>query len=183
MRFPLAPGLDITAPGLIEQVWGETEAFGAATWLWMHADTRRELPLQWLSALLLPAIEHRQFLIASSERHPVFYLSWASFNEDAERRYLQGPPQAIAAADWISGDRLWLIDWIAPFGHSAELARLLARQLFANQWARTLYHRGNDRGFKVKTFRGSAIDRREADLWFRSHPLASSSPSELLPLA
>ncbi len=184
MRFQSAPGLDIIAPGLIEQAWSETDAFGAATWLWMHADTRRELPLKWLTALLLPAIEHRQFLIACSDARPVAYVSWALFDEPAERRYLHGPPQALQAVDWSSGSRLWFIDWIAPFGHSAELARLLGRQLLAHCWARTLYHRGDERGFTVKTFRGRAVDAAVAADWFLSHPVAldtHSEPSTLVP--
>lgn len=172
MRFQSAPELDIIAPALIDQAWSESEAFGAATWLWMHADTRRELPLQWLASLLLPAIEHRQFLIASTEQRPVCFLSWACFDEAAEQRYLEGPPQALHSIDWNSGNRMWLIDWIAPFGYTRALASLLSKQLFANRWARSLDHRGNERGFRIKTFHGCAVDPAEAGLWFRKHPPA-----------
>ncbi len=70
MRFASAPGLDVIAPGLLQQDWREAEIFGAATWLWMHASTRRETPLKWLSTLLLPPIVHRQFLLATEGDRP-----------------------------------------------------------------------------------------------------------------
>jgi cytolysin-activating lysine-acyltransferase len=79
MRFSTAPDLDVIAPGLLQQEWREGEIFGAATWLWMHASTRRETPVKWLSTLLLPPIAHRQFLLATERERPVFYLSWANF--------------------------------------------------------------------------------------------------------
>lgn len=172
MQFQSAPDLDVIAPGLLQQEWREAEAFGAAAWLWMHAETRRETPLKWLSTLLLPPIAHRQFLIASEGNRPVFYLSWAHFSAAAEQRYVNGPHAAMTADDWISGDRMWLVDWIAPFGHTRTMQRLLKTQLFASMWMRSLYHHGTERGLRIKTFRGDAVDHAEADAWFAAHPVA-----------
>ena len=95
MRFASAPTLDVIAPGLLQQEWRESEIFGAATWLWMQASTRRETPIKWLSTLLLPPIVHRQFLLATEGDRPVFYASWANFSVAAEQTYINGPHAAI----------------------------------------------------------------------------------------
>ncbi len=172
MRFGTAKNLDITAPGLIDQSWSEAEALGAAVWLWMHSESHREMPLHTLPTLLLPAIKHRQFILAAEAGRAVFYLSWANLSPEAERRYLQRHPLCMPEGDWDSGDRMWILDWVAPFGHSQVMKRLLARQLFANRCMRSLYHRGDQRGLKIKTFRGMAVLPEEARAWFETHPVA-----------
>jgi cytolysin-activating lysine-acyltransferase len=171
MQFQSAPGIDVIAPGLLQQEWREAEAFGAATWLWMQAATRRDTPVSWLSTLLLPPIAQRQFLIATEAGRPVFYVSWANFSETAEHHYVNGPRAAMVADDWISGDRMWIIDWIAPFGHTRMMHALLMKQLLASRCMRSLYHRGAERGVRIKSFRGNAVNPAEARAWFASHPV------------
>ena len=175
MRFNTANTLDIIAPGLIEQSWSEAEVLGSAVWLWIHSASHRDMPLHTLPALLLPAIKHRQFVLASEAGQPVFYLAWANLNPEAEQRYLQRHPIQMPDEDWNSGDRMWILDWVAPFGHSRAMSRLLERQLFAGRCARTLYHRGDERGMKIKTFRGIAVLPEEARVWFETHPVALAS--------
>lgn len=162
---------DILAPGLIEQSWSEAEALGGAVWLWMHSASHRAMPLHTLSSLLLPAIKQRQFLLASAVGRPVFYLSWAHLSKDAEQRYLQRHPTQMPIEDWNSGNRMWLLDWVAPFGHTRAMSRILKRQWFANRWARSLYHRGDERGMRIKTFQGMAVLPEEVRLWFDTHPV------------
>ena len=164
--------LHIIAPGLIRQPWNEAEALGSAVWLWMHSPSHRAMPLHALSALLLPANGQRQFILAAERGRPVFYLSWANLSLDAERRYLRRHPSQMPVADWNSGDRMWVLDWVAPFGHTRVMAQLLRRQLFANRWMRSLWHRGDERGMTVKTFQGLAVLPREAREWFATHPVA-----------
>ncbi|MFA7347128.1 MAG: toxin-activating lysine-acyltransferase [Desulfurivibrionaceae bacterium] len=172
MRFNTPNSLDIIAPGLIEENWTEAEVFGSAAWLWMHSSSHRERPLHTLSALLLPAIKQQQFILASEVGQPVFYLAWANLSLEAEQRYLQQHPVFMPEADWNSGERMWVLDWVAPFGHTRIMHRLLERQLFANRCMRALYHRGDERGLKIKTFRGMAVLPEEAQAWFQHHPLA-----------
>lgn len=166
--------LVLTAPGLIEQRWDEAQALGGTIWLWMHSKSHRDFPLHTLPILLLPAIKNRQFVLASEAGRPVFYASWANLDLDAERRYLGNSPLLMPQADWNSGDRLWVLDWVAPFGHSQAVGELLRQGLFANRWGRFLDHRGDERGFRIKTFVGNAVIREEAKAWFASHPPASS---------
>lgn len=169
--------LFITAPGLIEQAWSEAEVLGSVAWLWMHSASHRNFPLHTLPTLLLPAIKNRQFILASESGRAVFYLSWANFSIDAEGRYLANSPLLMPEADWNSGDRMWVLDWVAPFGHTAMVCGLLRRQLLASRWWRALDHRGNERGFQVKTYRGMAVLPDEAKAWFNTHPVAHPTPA------
>lgn len=143
---------------------------GAAVWIWMNSPNHQNAPLHALATDLLPAIKCRQFLMALENGKPVFFLSWANFSEEAERRYLRHETPHIPEKDWNSGDRIWFIDWIAPFGQSARMSRLLASRLFADKCGRSLYHRGNDKGLRIMHFHGIAVLPEEARYWFDRHP-------------
>lgn len=171
MRFDT---LDIIAPGLIDEPWNEAAVLGSVTWLWMHSKAHRDAPLHSLPTLLLPALKQRQFVLASEHGKPVCYLSWLKLDEAAEQRYVQHSPLALSEADWHSGERLWFNDWVAPFGHTAAFTRLLQRHLFANQCVRALYHRGDERGLRVKTFQGIGVIPEQARAWFAAHPVATA---------
>lgn len=170
--------LHIIAPGVIEQPCNEAEVLGSVVWLWMHSASHRDMPLHTLPTLLLPAIKHRQFVLASIDGWPVGYLAWANLSEEAETRYLQQHPLLMPQADWNCGDRLWLLDWIAPFGHSRVFSDFLRRQLFANRCGRALDHRGNQRGLRIKNYHGRAIPPQEAKAWLASHPVVFPSTSQ-----
>lgn len=173
MIYSHKKSFDFIAPGLSGNAFVEAEAFGAAVWLWMQSDAHRDIPLHILNSLLLPAIGYRQFILGSVNGQPVFYLSWAMFDEDAEHRYLHSHPSTLPESDWGSGDRMWVIDWIAPFGHSLQISRLLKQQWFKDRCMRFLYHRGDERGMRIQCVSGSAMSRSAVNAWLAAHPLKS----------
>ena len=163
--------IDVIAPGLISGTqYSETELLGSAVWLWSHSDTHKGAPLSILKTVIFPPISHKQCAIFFHNKQLVGYVSWAMMNEEAEERYLTHPSRFLEPGDWTSGDRRWVIDWIAPFGHSFDIVRLLTHRVAAKEWGRFLYHRGREKGFKIKTFCGAAVMKQEADHWFNTHP-------------
>lgn len=162
---------DIIAPALFDEPFVEATVLGSAVWLWMHSAAHRDAPVHLLSALLMPALKTRQFVIATEHGKPVFYMTWANMDQAAESRYLSNPPYCMPQADWNCGERMWILDWVAPFGHSRKMSQLLQRHLFPQRLARALYHRGDEKGLRVKTFQGIAVMPEEARHWFNTHPV------------
>ncbi len=69
-----------------------------------------------------PPIELGQYRVFRFDGVPRGLLTWAWMNEEAERKYVSG--DLLDPADWQSGDRLWLIDIIAPYkGLTASISR------------------------------------------------------------
>lgn len=169
----------ITAPTLDRPPHNEAEAFGAVTWLWMQSPDHRSLPLQALQQLLLPAIQAGQYLLlhtgTADSKQPVAYMSWANLSAEAESRYLAHPLRGLAPTDWRSGDRMWVTDWITPFGHAHAL-HTLGRSLLPLVCFRYLHHRGNERGLRIKTYRGRAISPDQARQWWRARPMLAPAP-------
>lgn len=65
----------------------------------------------------MPAIVRRQFHLFRDGDRPVGAATWALLDEANERLLIEGrfhPPHAGEEA-WSSGDRLWVIDIVAPF--------------------------------------------------------------------
>lgn len=47
-------------------------------------------------------------------------------------------PRSLQPKDWVSGERRWVIDWVAPFGDSAAVIRDLREGLFSEEVGRAL---------------------------------------------
>lgn len=173
--------MQIIAPGLLPQPCHEAEALGSAVWLWMHSAFHRDLPLHTLPTRLLPAIKLRQFVLVVEAGQPIFYLAWANFSAEAETRYVGQHPLLMPEADWNSGDRTWILDFIAPFGHSHAMARLITQRLFPGHVLRSLYRHGATRGLKIKTIRGISVMPAEFKHWVATHPEPVMTPTSPIP--
>jgi cytolysin-activating lysine-acyltransferase len=62
---------------------------------------------------------------------------WASVSEEVEARLAAGNAR-MRPQDWKSGDRLWLVEVIAPFGKGEEMVEDLRMKVFSGRQANTL---------------------------------------------
>lgn len=166
--------LTITAPALSVAWRREAEVLDSVIWLWMQAREHRDIRLHAVSRLLLPALKHKQFILAwghdGQQLRPVACMSWANLNSEAESRYLNNPTTALHPDDWNSGDRMWITDWFTPFGHTRKFRRAV-EQLLSGRSARTLYRRGNERGVRVLALRGDQVTQAQAKQWWQDRPM------------
>lgn len=59
------------------------------------------------------------------------------------------PRLRLAPGDWQSGNNLWLIDMVCPFGGSGEAAKQLREQTFKGQAVKTVRAKADGTGFEV----------------------------------
>lgn len=161
---------EFVAPAFSNEPIAEATVLGGAVWLWMQSQQHRDWPLHALDRLLLPAIQLRQFVLASASGKPCFYMAWANFSAEAEARYIDNPLYDIKVEDWSSGPRMWILDWVAPFGDSQVIERLVAQHLFSDTCARSITHRPG-RARRVRFWRGLGVSAQEAAAWRRAHPI------------
>lgn len=164
-------GYTVQCPLVLGGSVNEVEVLGASVWLWMHSARHKGAPLETLPTSLLPVIKARQYVLAFKGDKPVLFMSWAWFDEDAELRYLTQHHLLLKESDWRSGDRMWITDWIAPFGDTRKMMSMVLSVLFPGHCARSIWHRGTDRGMRVKRFQGHDVSRREMASWRETHPL------------
>lgn len=145
MTKPTSDPWQIEAPWLQHTEPPTMSALGSAVWLWMHDPRHCKEAVRDMEHRLLAPIEAGQYAMArrtTEGGQPLALLLFARFDEQAEARYLANPAARIACRDWRSGDRLWLIDWSAPFGHT-EALRLPMKALLAGHEARRLRRKPN----------------------------------------
>ncbi|MBT8458636.1 MAG: toxin-activating lysine-acyltransferase [Boseongicola sp.] len=101
--------------------------YGDLAFLAMRSAHHRKMSVSILQAALEPPILLGQYKIFRFDGIPRGALTWAWLSQDAEERYLEG--EGFTFADWKSGDRLWIIDLMAPYkGLTAGIVRWVMKE-------------------------------------------------------
>ncbi|KAA3621851.1 MAG: toxin-activating lysine-acyltransferase [Proteobacteria bacterium] len=132
---------------------------GHAVWLCARSPAHRCLFVQDLDWRVIPPImlnQYRLYFDNESARLPVAFASWACLSERAERDYVA--TQRIAPTEWNSGDRLWLVDIVAPFGGSRQCLSDLHHDTHRGREVNVLYP--DEHGVLAPTALKSLVPRR-----------------------
>lgn len=137
-------------------------ACGRIFWLWSNSDLHKSWPVALQSRFVLPAVMTDQYAIIERDGIPRAYCSWAWLTLEAETRYILNP-NTLEPRDWTGGDRLWFVDWIAPFA-AADTWTLRTRMAarFPRELARSLRVKAGRQDARIATFAGSDLTREEA---------------------
>jgi cytolysin-activating lysine-acyltransferase len=100
-------------------------AIGHATFLMARSQLHRHLMITDMEWLLLPPIMLGQFRMWQDNGKPVGFASWAYLGEEAEERITKKGIRRLMPTDWKTGEALWLIDFIAPFGNGEKMIQEL----------------------------------------------------------
>ncbi len=110
-----------------------SQVLGEIVWLMSTSPIHKQFfisDLEWL--VMTPVIlqQFRMFYQNASEaqggQRPIGVVLWARVSEDVEQMLERGTLK-MRPHDWKSGDRLWVVEVIAPFGgHDAMVADLKA---------------------------------------------------------
>jgi cytolysin-activating lysine-acyltransferase len=128
-------------------------ALGEIVSLLVQSPSHRHLFLNDLEWLVVPPVMLRQFALFRQGARPVAYASWALVNDAVERRLMAGQPR-LAPAEWRSGDRVWLMDMVAPFGGGEKLFDELRARVLAGREVKAI--RSGPGGRKVETWPAAA---------------------------
>ena len=133
------------------------EALGQITWLFSQSPLHRQLKIADLEWSVMPAILVEQFRLfrfgplpglenvnpaellpgfnkAGLEAMPLGVAFWGELSVAAEAKVEAG--ERLDAADWQSGDRLWLLELISPFATPEnKLSELMLADLVQGPFA------------------------------------------------
>ena len=110
-------------------------AIGPVLLLYMQSAHRRLHFIADLEWLLLPPLVNGQCKLYMKKEYPISFVSWAFLNEETERYLLAGGGR-LRPSDWKSGDRLWLIDIVAPFGEVDKMLDDIRKNEFPDKTIR-----------------------------------------------
>lgn len=105
---------------------------GPVTWLMLQQPHTRHTLLSELEWRVIPALMHDQAKLYMRDELPIAFASWARLSPSVAQRY-RTPPHQLSYTDWNSGEDLWLVDVIAPFGGLQPVLDDLRRHVHPGQ--------------------------------------------------
>ena len=112
-----------------------SQVFGQTVSIFIQSPRHRHLMLSDLEWRVIPPIALRQYRLVQHKGAPAGFLSWALVSEDVEQR-LQQPDFRLRPQDWKSGDRVWIVDVVAPPQQAEVLIDKVKAELFEGREVR-----------------------------------------------
>ncbi len=105
---------------------------GPALWLYARDPVRKYMFMGDLDWMLLPPMVLDQCRLYSQSGLPFAFITWAFVDDKVNERMLLKHPK-IAPHEWNSGEHVWLVDIVAPFGKLEETVKDLQANLFPDK--------------------------------------------------
>ncbi len=107
---------------------------GAINWLTINSPQHRHLFISDLEWSIIPPVMLKQFkLFKDNDNRTVAYASWAKISQEVEDRIFKTGNVKLAPADWNSGNKIYLIDVITPFGGNMTIITKLYETEFKDK--------------------------------------------------
>lgn len=134
---------------------------GEMVWLYSMSELHKKWAIQSIQQWLLPAIYHNQYRLYHLKGRPVGLVTWAWMSAEVETAYVRNP-RGLQPGHWKSGDRGWLLDFVAPFGDAIRIGHDLKYNVFANDVGRFLRVKAGDDTMKITYIHGAkAIEKAQ----------------------
>ncbi|GAB5349919.1 toxin-activating lysine-acyltransferase [Alteriqipengyuania sp. 357] len=99
---------------------------GEMAWLLTQSPLHRAMQIGDIEWLCMPALLKQQFYLFRDGDQPVGLAMWAKCGPEAEKKLEGGmiePENRLTLEEWDSGERVWLVDLIAPFATNQNRQR------------------------------------------------------------
>jgi cytolysin-activating lysine-acyltransferase len=106
-----------------------SEVLGEIVWLMSQSPLHKQLFISDLEWLVMTPVLLQQFRLFYDQTKPIGVAFWATVNEEVEARLAAGTTR-MRPQDWKSGERLWVVEVIAPFGGAEEMVKDLKAKVF-----------------------------------------------------
>lgn len=110
---------------------------GPALWLYARDPVKKYMFVGDIDWMLLPAVVLDQCRLYSKSELPFAFVTWAFVNDVVDARLRSEHPK-IAPHEWQSGEHVWLVDVVAPFGQLEETVKELHEMMFPDKTVNAL---------------------------------------------
>ena len=74
----------------------------------------------------------QQFRLFYAQDKPLGVVLWGQISDEVEKRLVSGQPK-LQPTDWKSGEKIWAVEVIAPFGGAEEMVNDLKSKVFPDR--------------------------------------------------
>ncbi|MFV2052927.1 toxin-activating lysine-acyltransferase [Aliiroseovarius sp. YM-037] len=94
--------------------------FGEIAFLCFYSNLYQKWSMQAIAKVFEPPIYLKQFQVYRARGVPRGVVTWAKLNAEAEAKHIAGTG-LDNFEEWNSGDQLWIMDIMAPWGHGKDI--------------------------------------------------------------
>ena len=105
---------------------------GEIVWLMSQSPYHKQLFISDLEWFVMTPVMHQQFRLFYAQNKPVGVVLWALVDDEVAARLAQGITK-LRPQDWKSGDQLWVVEVISPFGAPEAMVQNLRTQVFPDR--------------------------------------------------
>jgi cytolysin-activating lysine-acyltransferase len=98
-----------------------SQVLGEIVWLFTQCPVHKTLFISDLEWSVMPALLFEQFRIFYGNGQPAGLVLWASVSDETDARLSADVPIRLRPDEWKSGNNLWLVEMVAPFGGQDEM--------------------------------------------------------------
>lgn len=109
-----------------------SEVLGETVWLLSQSPLHKQFFISDLEWFIMTPVLLQQFRLFYATNKPIGLVLWARVNDDVATRLAEGTTK-LRPQDWKSGDQLWVVEVIAPFGGPEEMIKDLKAKVFPNE--------------------------------------------------
>lgn len=118
-----------------------SQVLGEITWLMSQSPLHKNFFISDLEWMVMPPILLQQFRLFYDQEKPIGVVFWGLVSGAVEERLKTGNAR-LQPGDWRSGDRLWCVEIVAPFGGNEAMLADLKGNVFSTQLVRYLKREG-----------------------------------------
>jgi len=127
---PNQAGLDHQTLATAQSALAKLPILGPALWLYARDPLKKFNFIADLDWAILPAVVLDQCRLYTKDDIPFAFFTWAKVSDEIDQRLRSGVLR-IAPHEWQSGEHLWLIDAVAPFGQLEQMLEELRKEQLA----------------------------------------------------
>lgn len=105
---------------------------GPVSWLMMNNPSTRHAFFADLEWRVMPPLVLEQAKLYMKGDLPTAFVTWAYLSDAVVERYTN-PPYHLAPGDWKSGEKVFLVDLMAPYGGGSEVLADLKQTALAGK--------------------------------------------------
>ncbi len=102
---------------------------GEITWLLTQSPAHKGFFISDIEWMIMVPVMLQQFRLFYDKDKPVGVVLWAKISKDVEERLMAGNVR-MRPQDWTSGETVWIVEVIAPFGGHAEMVKDFKTETF-----------------------------------------------------
>ncbi len=131
--------------------------FGDIMTLMLNSPTHLNYKIQHFNSVVLPPVQLNQYRIYhDAKKRPVGFVSWAMLSDKSEDKFLN-KSEKLTLEEWNSGDKIYIMEFIAPFGHAQKIAEDLKKRYPNHKAHAVRYDTTGKNGKVITTFYGEKV--------------------------